>query len=153
MRNFAYRHGTSAPSCSGNNNKDSDEKSTDGPTGQRCPECPTGADYPTCPTCETCPKPPSPPTCAQTCGSCFLCFHRADASPVCSRAIGNVTYSCDHPSFPACSSDNDCIGTGRPYCVKQVDAHNASTGTYISGGPICGTPGGVCAAISERCPA
>jgi hypothetical protein len=103
-----------------------------------------------CPTCETCPEPSAALLCAQACGaSCGLCLQRDEGSPVCSQDSGDVVKGCNDPASPSCSSDNDCIGTGRPYCVTQIDSFFG--GTFVSGQPICGTPRAVCTGIHRRC--
>ena len=104
------------------------------------PECPECA---TCPDDVTCPPPPPPaPTCAEVCGSCTLCFYRGNDSLLCGAGTRFIA-GCDDPTS-ACSSDNDCVGSDRPYCLTHIQPRG-STERF----DICGSPGGHCTVILD----
>lgn len=121
-------------------------KKHDGKNGKNtaCPICP---ESPVCPDSAVCPEPPPAPTCAQACGLCILCYTRAADSHLCSFDTRFIT-DCENPSS-SCSSDNDCVGTDRPYCVTHVQARGS-----VERFDICaGSPGGHCTTILARCSA
>ena len=107
-----------------------------------CPACP---DCATCPDDVVCPPPPPPaPACAEVCGSCTLCYHRGIDTLLCSSDTRFIA-GCDDPAS-ACTSDNDCLGTDRPYCITHIQPRG-STERF----DICGTPGGHCTVIFDPC--
>jgi hypothetical protein len=51
-------------------------------------------------------------SCAESCHqSCARCYHRPDGVPLCGSQGGTF---CNYP----CVDDNDCVGTGHPYCTS-----------------------------------
>jgi hypothetical protein len=86
--------------------------------------------------CPTCPADPAPATCPGTCDSrCAQCFLRPGASPLCGHG---ATPNC----ALGCSSDTDCVGTNRPYCLTHVyRSSDAQTSN------VCPAPGGWCSAV------
>ena len=59
-----------------------------------------------------CTSPPKP-TCAASCGAtCSTCYERITGQVLCG---GVASALCE----PPCRSDNDCLGTDRPYCTKS----------------------------------
>jgi hypothetical protein len=90
----------------------------------------------TTPACPTCPTNPAPETCPGTCNSgCAQCFTRLSASPLCGHS---ATPDCGK----GCTSDRDCVGSNRPYCVthyyQRADEQTSN---------ICPSPGGWCTAV------
>jgi hypothetical protein len=58
-------------------------------------------------------KKHKPRTCAERCESgCTWCFHRPDSATLCGDTY--ATTGCN-----PCTSDNDCLGTGTPYCTTH----------------------------------
>jgi hypothetical protein len=92
----------------------------------------------TSPACPTCPTSPAPATCPGTCNSgCAQCFLRLGASALCGQS---ATPNCGM----GCSSDSDCVGSDRPYCVthdyRRTDAQTSN---------VCPSPGGWCTAVVD----
>jgi hypothetical protein len=89
-------------------------------------------------TSPACPTTPVPETCPGTCNSgCAQCFTRLGASPL-----------CGHSAAPdcarGCSSDRDCVGSNRPYCVthyyRRADEQTSN---------VCPSPGGWCTTVVD----
>jgi hypothetical protein len=77
-----------------------------------------------------------PPTCAETCGrDCQYCFTRATDSTLCGSIVGAGAIPCNAPCF----SDNDCVGTPRPYCVTRYTDRETGESQQI-----CPNSGGWC---------
>jgi hypothetical protein len=98
-----------------------------------------------------CPDPPPPPACADVCPeTCdpngdptpdpIFCFERADGPPLC--ATGG-----DPDCTQTCSSDTDCVGTDRPYCVTGYEI--MTTGQQSD---VCGQPGAHCTSLTACAP-
>jgi hypothetical protein len=87
-------------------------------------------------------KKPPRLSCQELCGfTCEMCMFRADAPPLC----GSGSTSCD-----PCKSDNDCVGSTKPYCATHSE--NRTTGevvTSCNAGLCSCAPGvlGVCIAV------
>jgi hypothetical protein len=106
-----------------------------------------------CPTCQTCPAPPTVATCADLCGTCTFCFTQADGPHLCGRYVGySWEYDCE-PDSPNCTSNNDCVGTTRPYCLTHIYAYDPRSGTFEDAGTPCSTAGGRCVKINYPCAA
>jgi len=81
-------------------------------------------------------KPTPTPTCDESCAAypaCSTCYQRPGLSPLCG---GPGSALCE-----GCSSDSDCVGTGRPYCTRRF-TDRATGETFGWGCP--GDPIGVC---------
>lgn len=84
-----------------------------------------------------------PPTCAATCQApCSTCYTRPTGSVLCGGPGGA---DCKLP----CSSDNDCVGTVRPFCTSSF-TDRATGETFSWGCP--GDPRGVCTAVDACSP-
>jgi hypothetical protein len=94
----------------------------------------------------TCPPPPAPPTCAQVCPTTcenavgaddpFFCFTRGDGPLLCGTGA-------EPDCAISCTSDNDCVGTDKPYCITGYQI--MTTGQQSD---ICGGPGAFCTRIT-----
>jgi hypothetical protein len=98
----------------------------------------------------TCPEPPQPPTCAEVCPTTcdplndptpdpIFCFTREDGPLLC--ATGG-----DPDCSQTCTSDTDCVGTDRPYCVTGYQI--MTTGQQSD---VCGQAGAHCTRMTA-CP-
>ena len=153
----------------GNAKKDNGKKGNDRstcepcvacPTGSNCPTCPERETCPTCPTCETCrtcpeceicPDPVVMPTCKQRCGACDLCMTQTDGPSLCGSVRSYPwDYTCDQP---LCTSNNDCVGTDKPYCLTRLSAYSRTTGDYTDQGTFCPDGGARCVKINNPCSA
>jgi hypothetical protein len=100
---------------------------------QTCPECPVCLSPPLSP-----PVPPPPPPlvdCNALCPGCAFCHIRAEGVPLCSNGSGS--------DCKPCTSDQDCLGTSRPYCVSKMIVR--INGRILD--ECGGHPGLVCASV------
>jgi hypothetical protein len=86
-------------------------------------------------------KPPLPPTCLESCHApCTACFTRKEGSLLCGSIEGVTLASCGGPCF----TDNDCVGTGFPYCALSLEERATGDVTEFS---ICDDVPGRCTDI------
>ena len=80
--------------------------------------------------------PPPPPTCQESCPpTCVNCFTRTNGPLLCGD--GPLAYDFQLP----CSSDNDCVGGDKPYCVIQRETRATGNSEPIGDGGFgyCGS--------------
>jgi hypothetical protein len=78
-------------------------------------------------------------TCRQRCPEvCSACYTRAGAPTLCGQG---GSWDCNEP---ACSSDNACVGTASPYCVKRIE--DRTSGRSII---LCPDGKGRCAPVRQ----
>jgi hypothetical protein len=86
-------------------------------------------------------KRPKPPTCREACGSaCGGCARRAEGGFLC--YTGTTSSSCAN----TCQSDDDCVGSGYPYCVRSIE--------FLVSGLIshpCGAGVAACTSLEDAC--
>lgn len=63
-------------------------------------------------------KNKKPPTCLESCNApCTACFTRKEGSVLCGNILGVELAPCGEPCF----TDNDCVGSGFPYCALRQE--------------------------------